>query len=49
MAVPFSNSDAAAVMIMGDGAPFYISSVQKSLDENNGKDKYHLQVLEQLV
>ncbi len=34
-----------AVMIMGDGAPFYISSVQKSLDEKYGKDKYHLQVM----
>ena len=32
-------------MIMGDGAPFYISSVQKALDEKYGKDKYHLQVM----
>ncbi|WP_395052888.1 OmpA family protein [Flavobacterium sp.] len=43
-AFPNSDKSAAAVMIMGDGAPFYISSVQKSLDEKYGKDKYHLQV-----
>lgn len=44
---PFPSSDKSvfAVMIMGDGAPFYISSVQKSLDEKYGKDKYHLQVM----
>lgn len=42
---PTSDKSAFAVMIMGDGAPFYISSVQKSLDEKYGKDKYHLQVL----
>lgn len=41
---PTSDKSAFAVMIMGDGAPFYISSVQKSLDEKYGKDKYHLQV-----
>ena len=44
-AFPTSNKSAFAVMIMGDGAPFYISSVQKSLDEKYGKDKYHLQVM----
>lgn len=44
---PFPTSDKSvfAVMIMGDGAPFYISSVQKALDEKYGKDKYHLQVM----
>ncbi len=42
---PTSDKSAFAVMIMGDGAPFYISSVQKSLDEKYGKDKYHLQVM----
>jgi OOP family OmpA-OmpF porin len=41
---PTSDKSAFAVMIMGDGAPFYISSVQKALDEKYGKDKYHLQV-----
>ena len=44
-AFPTSDKSAFAVMIMGDGAPFYISSAQKSLDEKYGKDKYHLQVM----
>ncbi len=44
--VKFPNSDksAFAVMIMGDGAPFYISSAQKAIDEIYGKGKYHIQV-----
>lgn len=42
---PSSDKSAFAVMIMGDGAPFYISSMQKSLDEKYGKDKYHVQVM----
>jgi OOP family OmpA-OmpF porin len=44
-AFPSSDKSAFAIMIMGDGAPFYISSVQKALDEKYGKDKYHLQVM----
>ncbi|WP_309640578.1 OmpA family protein [Flavobacterium sp.] len=44
-AFPTSDKSIFAVMIMGDGAPFYISSVQKALDEKYGKDKYHLQVM----
>ncbi|MEO8516610.1 MAG: OmpA family protein [Flavobacterium sp.] len=44
-AFPSSDKSVFAVMIMGDGAPFYISSVQKGLDEKYGKDKYHLQVM----
>ncbi|TCC93511.1 OmpA family protein [Pedobacter frigiditerrae] len=44
-AFPSSDKSIFAVMIMGDGAPFYISSVQKALDEKYGKDKYHLQVM----
>ncbi len=45
--VKFPNSDksAFAVMIMGDGAPFYISSAQKAIDEIYGKGKYHIQVM----
>lgn len=45
--VPFPSSDksAFAVMIMGDGAPFYISSAQKAIDEIYGKNKYHIQVM----
>jgi OmpA-OmpF porin, OOP family len=42
---PSSDKSAFAVMIMGDGAPFYISSVQKALDEKYGQDKYHVQVM----
>lgn len=34
-----------AVMIMGDGAPYYISSVQQALNDKYGKDKYNLQVV----
>ncbi|WP_394759642.1 OmpA family protein [Flavobacterium sp.] len=44
-AFPTSDKSAFGIMIMGDGAPFYISSAQKSLDEKYGKDKYHLQVM----
>ncbi|MFQ6600447.1 OmpA family protein [Flavobacterium sp. C3NV] len=42
---PSSNKSAFAIMMMGDGAPFYISSMQKSLNEKYGKDKYHVQVM----
>ncbi|WP_227873881.1 OmpA family protein [Flavobacterium nackdongense] len=44
-AIPSSDKSAFGILIMGDGAPFYISSAQKSLDEKYGKDKYHLQVM----
>lgn len=42
---PTSDKSAFAVMIMGDGAPFYISKTQKALDEKYGKDKYHVEVM----
>ena len=42
---PQSDKSAVAIMIMGDGAPYYISTRQKALDEKFGKDKYHLQVI----
>jgi OmpA-OmpF porin, OOP family len=42
---PSSDKSAFAVMIMGDGAPFYISSAQKAIDEIYGKGKYHIQVM----
>jgi len=42
---PSSDKSAFAVMIMGDGAPFYISSAQKAIDEIYGKNKYHIQVM----
>jgi len=34
----------AAIMIMGDGAPFYISSAQQAIDDKYGAGKYQLQV-----
>jgi OmpA-OmpF porin, OOP family len=34
-----------AVMIMGDGTPYYISSVQQALDDKYGANKYNLQVV----
>lgn len=45
VAFPSSDKSAFAVMIMGDGAPFYISSAQKAIDEIYGKNKYHIQVM----
>ncbi|MBO9635316.1 MAG: OmpA family protein, partial [Chitinophagaceae bacterium] len=35
----------AAIMIMGDGVPFYISSSQQALDDKYGKGKYQLQAI----
>jgi OOP family OmpA-OmpF porin len=35
----------AAIMIMGDGVPFYISSVQQALDDKYGAGKYQMQVM----
>jgi len=35
----------AGIMIMGDGVPFYISSVQQALDDKYGSGKYQLQVM----
>jgi OmpA-OmpF porin, OOP family len=42
---PSSDKSAFAVMIMGDGAPFYISTMQQALDDKYGKDKYHVQIV----
>lgn len=42
---PSSDKSAFAIMIMGDGAPFYISTMNKALDEKFGPDKYHVQVI----
>jgi OmpA-OmpF porin, OOP family len=41
----FPEQGIFAVMIMGDGAPFYISSVQQALNDKYGKNKYNLQVV----
>ncbi len=41
----YPNQGVFAIMMMGDGAPYYISSVQQALDDKYGKGKYHLQVV----
>lgn len=40
---PSSDKSAFAVSIMGDGVPFYITTLQNSLDAKFGKGKYHAQ------
>ncbi len=40
---PSSDKSAFAVSIMGDGVPYYITTLQNSLDEKFGKGKYHAQ------
>jgi len=42
---PQSDKSAFAVSIMGDGAPFYVSTTQQSLDDKFGKGKYHVQAI----
>jgi len=41
----FPDQGVFAIMMMGDGAPYYISSVQQALNDKYGKDKYHVQVV----
>ncbi|RPE13426.1 OmpA family protein [Chitinophaga lutea] len=35
----------AGIMIMGDGVPFYVSSVQQALNDKYGEGKYHVQAM----
>ncbi len=42
---PDADKSAFAIMMMGDGAPFYISTMQKALDDKFGVGKYHVQVI----
>lgn len=35
----------AGIMIMGDGVPYYISSVQQALDDKYGEGKYQVQAM----
>lgn len=44
-AVPTSDKSAMGVIIMGDGAPYYISTMNQALNDKFGKDKYHVQVV----
>lgn len=41
----FPKEGAAGIMIMGDGVPFYISSVQQALDDKYGAGKYQVQAV----
>ena len=41
----FPSQGVFAIMMMGDGAPYYISSVQQALNDKYGQDKYHVQVV----
>ena len=41
----YPKDGAAAIMIMGDGVPFYISSAQQAIDEKYGQGKYQLQAV----
>lgn len=42
---PDSDKSAFAIIMMGDGAPFYISTMQQALNDKFGEDKYHVQVV----
>jgi len=42
---PNPKNGVFAVMIMGDGAPYYISSTQQALNDKYGAGKYNLQVV----
>lgn len=42
---PSSDKSAFAIIMMGDGAPFYISTMQQALNDKFGIDKYHVQVV----
>ena len=41
---PKSNKSAYGIMIMGDGAPYYISTMQTALDKAFGEGKYHVEI-----
>lgn len=42
---PTSEKSAPIVSIMGDGAPFYVTTLQQAIDEKFGKNKYTVQVI----
>jgi outer membrane protein OmpA-like peptidoglycan-associated protein len=41
----FPKEGVSTIMIMGDGAPYYISSTQQAIDEKYGKGKYNLEIV----
>lgn len=44
-AYPSSDKSAFGVSIMGDGGPFYVTTLQQSLDAKFGKGKYHAKII----
>jgi len=42
---PISDKSAVGVSIMGDGVPFYITTLQHMVDEKFGKNKFHVQAV----
>jgi outer membrane protein OmpA-like peptidoglycan-associated protein len=42
---PDADKSACAVSVMGDGAPYLITTTQQELDNKFGKGKYHVQVI----
>lgn len=42
---PTSDKAAMGIMVMGDGGPFYVSTMQSLLNKTFGKDKYHVQIV----
>ena len=42
-ATPTSEKSAFGVSIMGDGAPYFITTTQQAIDQKFGKGKYHVQ------
>ena len=41
----YPKEGVAAIMIMGDGVPFYISSAQQAINDKYGENKYQLQAV----
>ncbi len=41
----YSKAGVAGIMIMGDGVPYYISSVQQAINDKYGEGKYQLQAI----
>lgn len=42
---PTSDKSAMGVIIMGDGAPYYVSTMNQALSDKYGEGKYHVQVV----
>jgi outer membrane protein OmpA-like peptidoglycan-associated protein len=42
--IAYPKEGVFGIIIMGDGAPYYISSAQQALNDKYGQDKYHVKV-----